>query len=423
MTGSRAVQPARGTQTGTSFAAKLAVVLRRRHGTAPSAVTASALTAGFGADVLNALPFEIAVLAADGTIEAVNDAWRAAAERAGVSRDANAFVGKNYLDVCRNSARRGNQEAADAGVGIAAVLNGSSTWYQAVYDMSSENVERHFEVQAVPRRGGGAVLTHMDVTARVRAERDAMERARELLHVSRAVTAGTLSGALTHELSQPLTAILANAQAALHMLDAPERDDHALRDAVRDTIRSVQRASEIVQRTRNLLKRDVPARQHVDVNEVVQETTRTLMNEALLRGVRLTVLRALDLPLVYGSPVELQQCVMNLILNGFDAMADIPPVDRHLLVHTGRAGRGGVEIVIEDRGNGIDPNRLDRIFDPFYTTKRNGMGMGLYVTREIVRSHGGRITVKRNPDRGMRFRIVLPRADDTGDRATGISVP
>jgi len=407
----------------TSLAAKLAFVLRGRTGSASNPAIVSGTGPGVSAsDILNAVPGEAAVLRADGVIEAVNERWRSAAEAAGVPREANAFIGRNYLEVCTRAEANGSREAADARTGIGAVLNRSAPEYVAVYDMTHAGRPRWCELRATPRQAGGAVVLHLDVTARIRAEREAAERVRELMHLSRVLTAGTLSGALTHELNQPLTAILANAQAALRMLDTHRVDPAELRETVRDTIRSVQRASEIVQRTRNLLTRNVPPRQELDVNEVVQEAIRMLSNEALLRGVRLTVLRALDLPLVAGDPVQLQQCVINLVLNGFDAMADLPQADRHLLVHTNRVGYGAVEIVVEDRGSGIDTARLDRIFDPYYTTKPQGMGMGLYITREIVHRHGGRIAVKRNVDRGMRFRIVLPSIGSV-DRTPGISVP
>lgn len=372
--------------------------------------------------VLDAIPLEIAVLAPDGTITAVNAAWRRLAESAGVAADARAIAGANYLGVCERAMNAGCEEAAAVHAGIRAVLNGETATFTAVYDMSHSGAERCYEVRVVPG-AGGAVVTHTDVTARVRAERQVAERTNELMHLSRALTAGTLSGAMAHELNQPLTAILANAQAALRMLDAREPDVPALREMFCDAIRSVQRASEIVSRTRNLLTRDAPRRQEVDINEVVQEAMRMLMNEALLRGVRLTVLRALDLPPVVGDPIQLQQCVMNLALNGFDAMDDMPRSERHLLVHTARAARNSAEIVIEDRGSGIDPAPLQHIFDPFFTTKPNGMGMGLYITREIVRIHGGRITAKRNADRGMRFRIVLPNATVAGERTSGLSAP
>lgn len=407
MTGSRRVQQTPETRPGV-FAPALAAgacrrtepVQRRRTRSGTAANTAES-------DILDGLPFEIAALDASGTIEYVNNAWRRAAQVAGVASESDAFVGTNYLAVCDRAARAGQQQAATAAAGIRSVMAGVADQFSIPYDMTHGAQERSFEMQVRPRIGGGAIVTHADATARVRAERQAAERTQELLHLSRALTMGTLSGALTHELNQPLTAILANAQAALRMLEAPEPNTRVVRDSVRDTVRAVQRASEIVRRTRNLLVRTAARREEIDINEVVQEATRLLSNEALLRGIRLTVLRALDLPAVLGDPIQLQQCVLNLVLNGFDAMNDVPTAERHLLVHTARSGKHNVEIVIEDRGIGIEPAGIDRIFDPFYTTKKDGMGMGLFITREIVRSHGGRITFRRNRDRGMRARISL----------------
>ena len=424
MTGSRGVQPTHTIRSFVSAAARAAFLSRRKlsNTSVPTGSPQSDDTC-LASNVLNALPIEIAVLNAHGTIEAVNDAWRIVASRAGVRAAANAFVGTNYIDVCARAARAGSREAGDALAGIKAVLKGDAARHVSRYDMTHGGAEYTYEMQVVPHAGSGAVIMHADVTACAHAEREAAERTRELLHLSRVLTVGSLSGALTHELNQPLTAILANAQAALRMLETGAPDMHVVGETVRDTVRSVQRASEIVRRTRSLLTRGTPRHEEVDINEVVQEAGRMLSNEALLRGVRLTVLRALDLPDVYGDPIQLQQCVINLMINGFDAMAELPQSERHLLVHTARAGRNNVEIVVEDRGKGIDPARMQHIFDPFYTTKRNGMGLGLYITREIVRSHGGRISVKRNPDRGTRFRITLPSAPASNERMLGASGP
>ncbi|MBX6365940.1 MAG: hypothetical protein IRZ00_19000 [Gemmatimonadetes bacterium] len=259
-----------------------------------------------------------------------------------------------------------------------------------------------------PRRG--AVVSQLDVTGRKRAELEAISRLQALAHANRAATIGALAGSLAHELNQPLTAILSNAQAGLRLLGGERPQTDVVHDILSDVATDAYRAGEIIRRTRHLLKQGEPERVLLDVAAVVSETLRTVSDEALLRKVRVAVEADPDVPPVEADPVQLQQVVLNLVLNGFDAMQAMPTEERRLAVRIARSADGGVEIAVADRGPGIEAQRLARIFEPFYTTKGSGMGMGLYVTRAIVEAHGGSIEAASDPGRGLQVRVRLPAA-------------
>jgi len=257
---------------------------------------------------------------------------------------------------------------------------------------------------------GGALVSLSDITARKRAELAASERLRDLARVSRAVTLGVLSGSLAHELNQPLTAILSNAQAGLRLLDSSSISLPQLREILLDVVGDDQRAGEIIRRTRRLLDLGESEAAEIEMNALVRGALQTVADEALLRRVRTTLVLASDLPRSRGDPVQLEQVFVNLFLNAFDAMADLPREDRRLAVRTTQRGAELIEVIVEDRGKGVDQDQLGRIFEPFYTTKRSGMGMGLYLSRAIIEAHGGCVHAE-SARPGLRVCVCLPRAE------------
>jgi signal transduction histidine kinase len=361
--------------------------------------------------VLDALPSEVAVLDEQGVIVRVNEAWRRGGPpwETAASRDP---VGMAYLEACRRAAESGDEEGATVLDGLRPVLEGSAPTFTAEYVRGGAPEPRWFalRVQALSRPLRGAVVSHLDITGRKRAELEAINRLQALAHANRAATIGALAGSLAHELNQPLTAMLSNAQAGLRLLVGGPPQIEMVRDILSDVATDAYRAGEIIRRTRHLLKQDEPERVLLDVADVVSETIRTVGDEALLRKVRVSVEAEPDVPQVEADPVQLQQVVLNLLLNGFDAMEPVAPEERVLSVRIAPSADGGVEIVVQDRGPGVEPQRLTRIFEPFYTTKGSGMGMGLYVTRAIVDAHGGTITAASEPGRGLEVRVRLPTA-------------
>jgi two-component system, LuxR family, sensor kinase FixL len=220
---------------------------------------------------------------------------------------------------------------------------------------------------------------------------------------------GELSGTLAHELNQPLTAILANAQAAGRILERDPPDLDEVAEVLDEIVESDKRAGEIIQRLRAMLKRGETHSQPLDLNEVVREVLRLAQSDLLGRNV--TPVAELDpgVGAVSGDRVERQQVLLNLILNGCDAMAKTSLPERRLTVATGPDGDGAVHLLVADRGPGIPGGDLNRIFEPFVTTKSQGLGLGLTICRTIVLAHGGRLWATNNPDGGATLHVALPR--------------
>jgi signal transduction histidine kinase len=258
--------------------------------------------------------------------------------------------------------------------------------------------------------------------ARKRTSQESLSRLHALAHATRAVTVGALGASIAHELAQPLMAIASNAQAGLRLAAGPAGDAATLREIFGDIAGDARRASEIVHRTRGLLRRSEPQRVLVDLGDVARDTARLTADEALRRRVAVRLELAAERLPIEGDPVQLQQVTLNLVLNGFDAMDAVPPAERQLVLGTGRDGDGGVELVVVDRGIGVEDHRLERIFDPFHSTKSAGLGMGLYVSRAIVEAHGGSITAAGGEGRGLAVRVRLPLAAQDAPHASGTKI-
>jgi len=247
----------------------------------------------------------------------------------------------------------------------------------------------------------------VDITERRRFERTTALQRDELAHMSRVAMLGELSGSLAHELNQPLTAILSNAQAAQRFLaQSPPRVDK-LAEILSDIVKSDHRAGAVIQRLRSMLRKEEPQRQSLDINDVVEESLRLMRSDLLNRRVVVGHDFADGLPAVHGDRNQLQQVLLNFMMNGCDAM-DGRETDRRLLVRTQRTAHGNVEVCVADSGAGIPLADLNRIFEPFVTTKSNGLGMGLAICRSIVDAHGGRLWATNNADSGATLHIELP---------------
>ena len=248
--------------------------------------------------------------------------------------------------------------------------------------------------------------------ARRRAEMEGQRLRGDLAHVGRVATVGELTASLAHELNQPLTAILANAQTARRLLESDTVDLAELHAIVSDIVDDDKRASEVINRLRSLLKKGPLERSRVDMSEVVGQVAHLAAGDAILRNVATRLELASDLPPVHGDRVQLQQVVLNLILNGLDAMRSSEAGHRTLVLRATRADAATVEVAVQDSGTGIEKTVLDHIFDPFYTTKADGLGMGLAIVRSIVEAHGGQVRAANNPEGGATFSFTLPVATE-----------
>jgi PAS domain S-box-containing protein len=271
---------------------------------------------------------------------------------------------------------------------------------------------------AIERDATGTVVrlrgVSLDITQRKSAEREMLQQREELAHLSRVTMMGELSGSLAHELNQPLTAILSNAQAAQRLLAREEPDVDEVREILADIVDQDRRAGDVIQRLRVLLKKGTVRQQPLDVSEIVQDVLKIVRSDLVNRGVIVKTGLDMALPPVNGDRVQLQQVLLNLVVNGSDAMAGLAAEERRLTVKAAPADGGGVEVTVADRGCGIGEEGLERIFEPFFSTKPDGMGLGLAVCRTIVSSHGGRIWATDNApgQAGATVHIHLPAAPE-----------
>ncbi len=219
---------------------------------------------------------------------------------------------------------------------------------------------------------------------------------------------GELTASLAHELNQPLTGILGNAQAARRMLDMPRLNLDDLKEVLDDIVADEKRAAETILRIRKWLRKSEFENVALDVNGVILDVASLLRSDAVIRNLRLD-LRLSPVPLVIlGDPVELRQVILNLLLNAMDAVSSGSPVERVVLVESELTPAGTVHVTVQDSGDGIPHEAVERVFEPFYTTKADGMGMGLSIAKSIVESHHGSIWVAGSVPRGARFEFALP---------------
>ena len=246
------------------------------------------------------------------------------------------------------------------------------------------------------------------ILERQRAEEALQKAQAELAHVSRLMTLGELTASISHEVNQPIAAVVTNGQVCLRLLalETPRPDD--VRTTVERMVRDAHRASEVIQRIRALAKRTEPQMVSLDINDVIREAILLVQREVLSHGVSLQTELASALPPVLGDRIQLQQVVINLLINGVEAMAPIMDRPRQMLIRSQQQEAGQVHVAVQDSGIGIDSETAERLFSAFFTTKPSGMGMGLSISRSIIRAHGGRLWVSPNPDHGAAFQFTVP---------------
>jgi PAS domain S-box-containing protein len=260
-----------------------------------------------------------------------------------------------------------------------------------------------------PARGGAARMLGvcMDITARKQDEAEVLRLHADLAHAGRVSTMAQLASGLAHELNQPLGAILRNAEAAQLLLQSSAPDLEEIRAILADICKDDHRAGEVIDHMRALLKRRDLVRVGLDLADLVNEVLVLVQPDAASRKVRLAVEIPTTLPPVRGDRVHLQQVLLNLILNGLDAMTDVPAEQRRLVVRARQADVGTVQVAIADVGHGVAAAKLERLFEPFVTTKPDGMGLGLPISATIIGAHGGRIWAESGPA-GATFYFTLP---------------
>jgi len=361
--------------------------------------------------ILASLSTAVAVLDREGQVITVNEAWTQFAFEKG-ARDIRSGVSENYLDACRQAAREGVPHAEDALAGVQAVLERSRTSFALEYVYGAAVARRWFAMSVVPlsRPEGGAVVSHTEVTEQRRAELEAERSRWELAHFTRVSTMGELTASLAHELNQPLTGILTNAQAARRLLEATPPDLGEVQSILSDIVEDDKRAGEVIRRVRDLLRKDESKFRPLDLNALIRDMTKLLRSDAVIRNVTVTLDLGPEPLVVNGDSVQLQQVVLNLLLNAMEAMAESTREDRTIVVRAENTEAQTVHVSVQDAGPGLRDGIQDLVFEPFYTTKPTGMGMGLSIARSNVVAHAGLIWATNNPDYGATFHFALPLA-------------
>jgi len=292
------------------------------------------------------------------------------------------------------------------------------------FENEAKQLGRWYDVYAFrvedPRRRRVGILFN-DITERKRAEAEARDSERryrevqaELAHASRVATMGQLMASIAHEVRQPIAAVVTNAQAGLNWLGAQPPDLEEVRQTLGCINRDGMRAGDVIGRIRALIKKAPSRKEELEINEAVLEVVALTRAEVSKSGVSVRTQLAEGLPVIRADRVQLQQVILNLIVNAVEAMGGVGEGARELLINTGRDSSNGVLISLRDSGPGLDPKGLDRLFEAFYTTKAQGMGLGLAISRSIIEAHGGRLWASANVRRGAVFHFTVRASADTG---------
>jgi PAS domain S-box-containing protein len=260
----------------------------------------------------------------------------------------------------------------------------------------------------------GASKIARDVTATKRAEAELQQAQIEFARVARVTMLGELTAAIAHEVNQPLTGLVSSGKACLRWLGGEAPDLEAARKSVERMIRDGSRAGEVIGRIRAMISKSKPQRDSLNINDAIMEVLALLRTEIHRNSISPYTELSNDLSLVWGDRVQLQQVILNLVMNAIEAMSGISQTQRRLLVSSVNDGPNGVLVSVRDSGPGFDETAPDRLFEAFYTTKENGMGIGLAVSRTIIQAHGGRLWAMPNAPRGAIFQFTLPTDSEHG---------
>jgi C4-dicarboxylate-specific signal transduction histidine kinase len=369
--------------------------------------------------LLASLQDQVAILDADGTVIRVNDSWQRHADMPSPCPFERARVGDNFLFCCRQASEIlavHHPEDHDPSPrrlfhGTTAVLLGEYERYETDYELKHDGQRDWFtiRVESLERADGGAVVTRANISARRQAQAEVEEQRRQLAHLGRVAVLGQLSGALAHELRQPLAAILANADAARHLIEREVIDVDEISAILADVVSEDRRAAAVIDGLRAMHQRGDMRLEPIAPEDLVREALRLAHTEIMTRGVSATWVVESELPAVLADRVQIQQVLLNLILNSCESMGEKEASERSLTLGASEAG-AHVRFSVRDSGTGIPDALIESLFEPFVTTKPEGLGLGLSIARTVVDTHGGRIWAENADGCGATVSFLLPSA-------------
>jgi PAS domain S-box-containing protein len=362
----------------------------------------------FSTGVLASLPGQMVIVDRGGAILRASESWPEFAAGDGALDPTVLAVGVGQPQARPWAVEQAGPVVKGIQEGIDAILTGARAEFRLDYGYPTRTEERWASISILPLRRpeGGAVIYRQDITLQQRSRLEVERLRRDLTHVGRVTTMGEMAAALAHELNQPLTAILSNAHAGERYLTHAKPPLDEIREILQDVAGDARRAGEVIQRLRSLLRKEEARFSPLDVNQVIREMAVLVHTDAILRNLAIDLELAPDLSPVRGDRVQLQQVLLNLVLNGMEAVG--PRGDGKRIVIRTQQTDAAVCVAVRDQGPGIPTAELSRVFEMFYTTKASGMGMGLAISRSIVEAHGGRIWAENNPDRGATFSFAIP---------------
>jgi two-component system sensor kinase FixL len=369
--------------------------------------------------LLASLHDQVAILDAKGMVIRVNDSWQRHADAPSPCPFERARVGDNFLVACRRAAEilavlhPENRDPAPGRLfdGATAVLSGAAQRFETDYELTHDGRREWFimRVESLERADGGAVVTRANVSLRRQAQAEIEEQRRQISHLGRVAVLGQLSGAIAHELRQPLAAILANAEAARHFVERKMFDSAELHAILLDIVAEDRRAANVIDGLRAMHKRSDIRLQPIEPAELVHEALGLAHVEIITRGVTATGIIEPAPPLVLADRVQIQHVLLNLVLNACESMSEKAAAERLLSINASAAGTH-VRFSVRDSGTGIRADLIEHLFDPFVTTKAEGLGLGLSIARTVVETHGGQIWAENSDECGAMVSFLLPAA-------------
>jgi PAS domain S-box-containing protein len=363
-------------------------------------------------EVVETIPAYVWSAEPDGSVDFVNRRWL---EFSGLSPDQ--ARGWGWADALHPEDRGGLIESWRTAVASGNPMDSEARMRDA------GGQYRWLAFRAVPlRNGSGRIVKWYGKTTDIENEKRVQQLESDMAHFGRVSMMGELAASVAHEVNQPLTGIVSNGSACLRLLAGDTPNVEEAREAVGDIVRDGKRAGEVIARIRAMTKRATTPRERLDANEVIREVLVLVTDEAKKNHVVIKTQFADDLVAVSGDRVQLQQVVLNLAINAIQAMGSVEESARELVIHTRNVEGGQVQVTVEDSGVGVDSEKMTKIFEPFYTTKSGGMGMGLSICRSIVQNHGGRLWATANEGPGMSFHFSLPQynEEEQNARASGV---